>query len=69
MGLFAQRPQQIEQWAGLPSEPIEPSPVERLDEPFELEGAVIPDASTGVASIEIPVTPFLPDGRGIDADD
>lgn len=58
MGLFTQRPEHNEQWAGLPSEPVERTPAEELGEAAPgVDSLVIPDAAPGVTSIEIPVPP------------
>lgn len=58
MGLFASRPEEPFEWAGLPSEPLHPeSEAERLD------GAVIIDPAglvgSGLGSIVIPVEPVI----------
>ena len=63
MGLFTQRPERNEQWAGLPSEPVEPTPAEQLgDAALAVDALVIPDATAGVTSIEIPVPTVDSDG-------
>ena len=60
MGLFTQRPEHNEQWAGLPSEPVERTPAEQLSEAAPgVDSTVIPDAAAGVTSIEIPVPPVV----------
>jgi hypothetical protein len=59
MGLFASRPEEPTEWAGLPSEPLE--------SPFDIESLVAPVASTdalglvggGVESVVIPVVPVV----------
>jgi hypothetical protein len=57
MGLFTQRPEQNEEWAGLPSEPLRPeSAAERLG---QLSGnAASVDVGESIESIVIPVAPF-----------
>jgi len=69
MGIFQQRPEEPTEWAGLPSEPWEPtSPVERLgDAPptdIPLFGP-IPRAAT----IAIAIEPTAPADPPADADD
>lgn len=59
MGLFTQRPQHNEEWAGLPSEPREPeSPAERLIDPPA--AADLLGAGGEVESIAIPLPPVQP---------
>jgi hypothetical protein len=59
MGLFASRPEEPSEWAGIPSEPREVgSAAEHLDAPV---GAGIDDLATGslAHSILIPVSPTV----------
>lgn len=57
MGLFTQRPEQNEEWAGLPSEPLRPeSAAERLPQ-VAAEAASL-HVGGGVESIVIPIEPF-----------
>lgn len=62
MGLFQQLPEDPEEWAGLPSEPLGPeSAASRLSTDVDnltALGGVIP-SSSAVESIVIPVTPFV----------
>lgn len=66
MGLFTQRPEQNEEWAGLPSEPARPgTPAEQLG------GSPPPDLgavhSLGGTSISIPIpTPLESEGQPAD---
>lgn len=58
MGLFIQRPEENEEWAGLPSEPLRPeSAAERLSDPAPAIGAL--GAGGSVESIVIPVAPSV----------
>jgi hypothetical protein len=64
MGLFTQRPEEPTEWAGLPSEPLEPrSPADRLpaDGSVDVLGLL---TGSGVASIPLtvpePPTPEAP---------
>ncbi|HWI31276.1 MAG TPA: hypothetical protein VNT50_07280 [Microbacterium sp.] len=60
MGLFASRPEEPTEWAGLPSEPLEPrSPADRLptDESVDALGLV---TGAGVASIVLDIPPVEP---------
>lgn len=61
MGLFTQRPEQNEEWAGLPSEPARPeSEAERLAAEAPSLDAMIGISGTGaVESIVIPVAPVV----------
>ncbi|MBN9180193.1 hypothetical protein [Microbacterium sp.] len=53
MGIFASRPEEPFEWAGLPAEPAEPeSAVDRLD------GAMIEAGGLGGATIESIVVPI-----------
>jgi hypothetical protein len=58
MGIFASRPEEPFEWAGLPSEPLRPeSDAERLDAP----SADLLGLSGGdVGSIVVPVAPVQP---------
>ncbi|WP_309064883.1 hypothetical protein [Microbacterium sp.] len=61
MGLFQQRPEEEQnQWAGLPSEPIEVSEAERLDEAPTLD---LLDVGLGAAysTMVFPVAPPAPE--------
>ncbi|AZS37164.1 hypothetical protein CVS47_01795 [Microbacterium lemovicicum] len=54
MGLFASRPEEPSEWAGLPSEPAEPgSPAETLEAPIGIGLEAVLGAS--VTSIAVPV--------------
>jgi hypothetical protein len=55
MGIFASRPEEPFEWAGLPSEPLAPEDeVERLDSPTaDLLGL----AGERTASVSVPVVP------------
>ncbi|MHC3000333.1 hypothetical protein [Microbacterium sp. HJ5] len=81
MGLFIQRPEQNEEWAGLPSEPARAeTEAERLAEAAPMVDALGLDgfgstAGGAVESIVIPVTrtvevaqPAVTDGDGDDAE-
>lgn len=63
MGLFAQRPEENDEWAGIPSEPLrEESAAERLGAPapvgaLGLGGPVL--GGSAVESIVIPVAPVV----------
>ncbi|QIG40330.1 hypothetical protein G5T42_13290 [Microbacterium sp. 4R-513] len=59
MGLFTQRPEENEEWAGLPSEPARAeSAAERLpDAPSPGAGGI--DLLFGAGSVVIPVTPVV----------
>lgn len=60
MGLFTQRPQHNEEWAGLPSEPLDPeSPAERLTGSPPAPGLL--GADSGMASIAIPLPTAQPE--------
>lgn len=61
MGLFQHRPEEPTEWAGLPSEPLEPeSAVERLDtapvDPFALN-------FSSATSVVVPVAPWAPEAQ------
>lgn len=56
MGLFASRPEEPSEWAGLPSEPLEPeSEADRLDDGIDIDPAGL--VGSGFGSIVIPVEP------------
>ena len=56
MGLFASRPEEPFEWAGLPSEPLRPeSEAEHLYDPIDLDPAGL--VGSGFGSIVIPVDP------------
>lgn len=58
MGLFTQRPEQNEDWGGLPSEPARPqTEAERLADLAPSAGALGIDGP--VESIVIPVAPYV----------
>jgi hypothetical protein len=69
MGLFSQQPEQDDEWAGIPSEPVTPeSTAERLTDAAPAESAWIgvlgagvsgAGAGAGVESIVIPVAPVI----------
>ncbi|WP_106814285.1 hypothetical protein [Microbacterium timonense] len=63
MGLFSQRPEETNEWAGLPSEPARPqTAAERLADaaPVDVVGLGPGDLGTGaVESIVIPVKPVV----------
>lgn len=62
MGLFAHRPEEPTEWAGLPSEPERTrSAAERLDAGAEIEigSAGLFGATAAVESIVIPVAPVI----------
>ncbi|MFG6474975.1 hypothetical protein ACFXP7_01145 [Microbacterium sp. P06] len=57
MGLFASKPEDPTEWAGLPSEPLrERTEADLLDDPPVAAG-ILGDTPPGVAWIEIPVVP------------
>ena len=63
MGLFTQRPEENDEWAGLPSEPLlPPSAAERLDgltpEAVGPAGLLADDGA--IASISIDIAPTVP---------
>lgn len=56
MGLFQQLPEEPTEWAGLPSEPLQPeTAAQRLDAGAGLDPTALPLGSGG--SIAIPITP------------
>ncbi|MFV0319908.1 MAG: hypothetical protein ACK5IN_06020 [Microbacterium sp.] len=63
MALFAHRPQEKLEWAGIPGEPLRPeSPAERLPD----AAPALDDlgfAAGGVASISIPIEPAVRDAQ------
>ena len=61
MGLFTQRPEQNEEWAGIPSEPLRvESDAERLADAAPVDaGGVALDGLGAVESIIIPVAPVI----------
>ena len=62
MGLFTQRPEQNEEWAGIPSEPLRvESDAERLADapPIDASGLGFGELGTAVESIVIPVVPMI----------
>lgn len=62
MGLFTQRPEQNEEWAGIPSEPLRvESEAERLADaaPIDAGGFGLAEAGVPVESIVIPVAPVI----------
>lgn len=59
MGLFTQRPEENEDWAGLPSEPArEETAAERLTIDSAYDGSGV-DLLFGAGSVIIPVTPVV----------
>lgn len=59
MGLFTQRPEENEEWAGLPSEPARPeSAAERLTDASSYDAGGT-DLFFGASSVVIPVTPVV----------
>ena len=75
MGLFTQRPEQNEEWAGIPSEPLRvESDAERLADaaPVDAGGLALDGLGVAVESIVIPVVPVIEiaesQGSGEDAD-
>lgn len=66
MGLFVQRPEENEDWAGLPSEPLRSeSTAERLTDAARIDAASL-DAIFGAGSIVIPIAtePHADDAGG-----
>jgi len=62
MGLFTQRPEQNEEWAGIPSEPLQvESDAERLADaaPVDAGGLALDGLGMTVESIVIPVAPVI----------
>jgi hypothetical protein len=62
MGLFTQRPEQNEEWAGIPSEPLRvESDAERLADaaPVDAGGLALDGVGMAVESIVIPVAPVI----------
>ena len=62
MGLFTQRPEQNEEWAGIPSEPLRvESDAERLADaaPVDAGGLALDGLGVAVESIVIPVVPVI----------
>jgi hypothetical protein len=62
MGLFTQRPEQNEEWAGIPSEPLQvESEAERLADaaPIDAGGLTLDGLGIAVESIVIPVAPVI----------
>jgi hypothetical protein len=62
MGLFTQRPEQNEEWAGIPSEPLRvESDAERLADaaPVDAGGLALDGIGVAVESIVIPVVPVI----------
>jgi hypothetical protein len=62
MGLFTQQPEQNEEWAGIPSEPLRvESDAERLADaaPVDAGGLALDGLGVAVESIVIPVVPVI----------
>lgn len=69
MGLFTPRPEEPTEWAGLPSEPLEPrSPADRLptEESVDVLGLV---TGAGVASVSLDVGPGAVQAQPDDPDE
>lgn len=67
MGLFQQRPEDEEKQWGLPSEPLERSASERLDEAPAVDPLALGlDPSPAVSSIVFPVAPPAPEAVAIE---
>ena len=55
MGLFASRPEEPTEWAGLPSEPLEPTAAEKIAD-TSISAATLPMLDgAGVESVAIPL--------------
>jgi hypothetical protein len=61
MGLFTQQPEENDEWAGIPSEPLHPeTDAERLTDAATLDAATLGIGGIGsVQSIVIPVAPAV----------
>lgn len=62
MGLFTQRPEHNEEWAGIPSEPLRAeSDAERLADaaPIDAGGFALTELGVPIESIVIPVVPVI----------
>ena len=62
MGLFTQRPEQNEEWAGIPSEPLRvESDAERLADAASVDagGLAVTELGVPIESIVIPVVPVI----------
>ena len=65
MGLFTQRPEENDEWAGLPSEPLRAeSFAERLPDAAPVNATALDFG--GIGSISIPLTPSSPGELGVD---
>ncbi|GAA1959209.1 hypothetical protein [Microbacterium deminutum] len=54
MGLFSQQPEQDDEWAGIPSEPLRPeSQAERLTDATPVDAAGLAVAGLGVAGLGV----------------
>jgi hypothetical protein len=69
MGLFASRPEEPEEWAGLPSEPLDRSHETDLDAEAPAADALTLGLGSSLDSIEIPVPPAAPSVDGAERTD
>jgi hypothetical protein len=68
MGLFTQRPEENDEWAGLPSEPLRPTTAaEQLPDAAPVDVGAL-DALFGAGSVAIPLV-AAPSPEPPDADD
>lgn len=57
MGMFMQRPEEPEEWAGLPSEPLKPRSGAELLADAGPASELLGEPGEGVASVSIPMPP------------
>lgn len=66
MGMFTQKPEENDEWAGLPSEPARPeNAAERLTNAASVDAGGL-DLFFGASSVVIPVTPVVEQREDVD---